>query len=285
MPTMSERYAELQRWSPPLAQATMICLGLLLVALAGLVVDHRVITNAPAWLKPAKFAVSVPVFTGTLAYLVRDLPRTRSLRVATTLIGWLLVVEVVLILIQAARGTTSHFNVSTPLNRAIFSAMGIGIATVWIMSMVLLWQHLRTPAVDRAMALALRIGLALNLLGAGIGWTMTQPRPEQLAALQHGEPLSVFGSHTVGAPDGGPGLPITRWSTDHGDLRIPHFVGMHALQLLPLLLLALRRWRTRRDDGVERGLILLASTACAALFFAAFVQAMQGHPLLSTVTS
>jgi hypothetical protein len=205
--------------------------------------------------------------------------------VATALIGWLLVAEVVLIMIQAARGTTSHFNVSTPLNGAIFSAMGLGIATVWIMSMLLLWWHVRTPAADRAMALALRIGLALNIVGAATGWIMTQPRPAQLAALQRGERPAAIGSHTIGAPDGGPGMPITRWSTDHGDLRIPHFVGMHALQLLPLLLLAVRAGRTRRDDGVERGTVLVASAVCAALFVAAFVQAIHGHPLFSTATS
>lgn len=284
MPTVSDRYAQLHRWSAPLAQATAISVGLLAVALAGLVLDSRLITNAPAWLKPAKFAVSVPLYTSALAYLVRDLPRTRLLRVATALIGWLLVVELLLVFIQAARGTGSHFNVNTALDAAIFSTMGVGIATVWCMSMVLLWLHWRTPAADRAMAWALRIGLALNILGAGMGWTMTQPRPEQLAAMQRGDRPYVVGSHTVGAADGGAGMPITTWSTTHGDLRIAHFVGMHALQLLPLLLLGVRRRCAQRDDAMERGTIALAAAFCAVLFFATFAQALQGHPLLPVAT-
>lgn len=269
----------------PLVVATLTCLALLAVSLVGLVVDPRTITNAPAWLKPAKFGASIAVFTITLTFLVRDLPPSRLLRAATTVIGWALIVEMVLITGQAARGTTSHFNVRTPLDRTIFSTMGICIAAAWAMTMVLLWLHLRTTATDRAMALAWRFGLALHIMGAGTAWAMVQPRAEQLAAMRRGEAPQVIGSHTVGAPDGGPGLPVTGWSRAHGDLRIPHFVGMHALQLLPLLVLAMRRVRVRRDDATERRVVVLASATCAAVFLVTVGQALAGHPLLPVAAS
>jgi len=273
------------RWSPVMMRMAAVCAALLGVSLIGLLVDDRVITGAPAWLKPAKFGASTAIYLLTMTWMVRDLPTSRTVRVTTSLIGWLLALETTVIVIQAARGTTSHFNINTPLDTALYSSMGVGIATVWILSAVLLWSHLRTPATDRTLALSLRLGLALNIVGSSVGWIMTQPRPEQIAAMQRGERPFVAGSHTVGAPDGGAGMPLTQWSRDHGDLRIPHFLGMHAWQLLPLLLLGMRRVRSAANDGAERTLILIAFSACAALFLAALAQALAGHPLIPPPTS
>ncbi len=266
--------------SPLLMRMAAASMGLLLISVIGLLVDPRLIGGAPAWLKPAKFGISGATYIVTLAWMVRDLPRTRLLRAAEWLIGVILVSETAVIMVQVARGRLSHFNVDTPLDIAIFSSMGIGIAVVWIMSAVVLVQHLRMPAADRALAVAFRVGLLLNIAGAGTGWLMTQPRPEQMAAMQRGERPYIAGSHTIGAPDGGPGLPITQWSRDHGDLRIPHFIGMHAWQLLPLLVLGVRRVRKRANDRTEAAVLFGASALCATVFIAALLQALAGHPLV-----
>ena len=274
--------------SPLLMRVAALHLALLLVALVGLLIDPRVITGAPAWLKPAKFAASVAVYTWSLAWMLEHVPPTRTLQRATTATGVILTLEVLLIFAQAARGTTSHFNVDTPLDAAIFSAMGAGILIAWIASMVILWQHLRSPAVDRGMALAFRLGLALNIVGASVGWTMTRPYPGQVAAITRGDRPRIVGSHTVGGQDGGPGLPVTGWSTAHGDLRVAHFVGMHALQLLPLLLLGVRRLRgvppEHSSDAFERRTLALLTAGYAATVVALFVQALAGHPLFTPAT-
>jgi hypothetical protein len=77
-------------------------------------------------------------------------------------------------------------------------------------------------------------------------------------------------------PDGGPGLPITRWSTAGGDLRVPHFLGLHALQALPLLAWFLER---RRRPAARP--VIAAAVAWLGLVAVTLAQALRGQPLFS----
>jgi hypothetical protein len=81
----------------------------------------------------------------------------------------------------------------------------------------------------------------------------------------------------VGAADGAPGLPGTGWSREHGDLRVPHFLGLHAMQLLPLLAIALGR---RRPAETTVRLTLTAAASYSALFILLLWQALRGQPLV-----
>ena len=257
--------------------------GVFLAALAvpfglGLLLDPRIITGAPAWLKPLKFAVSTAIYAFTLAWVftyLPDWPRTRRIVGAGTAAAFLL--EVAMIGGQAWRGTTSHFNVATPFDAAVFGVMGLVIVLQTLLAVALAVALWRQPFADPALGWALRLGVIVTVLGAFTGGLMTRPTPAQIANVRATHQMPLSGAHTVGAPDGGPGLPLTGWSTRHGDVRVPHFIGLHAWQALPLfVVLVLRRGR----DRTRTALAITAAGAYAAVFVGLLIQALRGMPVL-----
>lgn len=112
----------------PLLVAGMVHIAALVPVLAAMSVDDRLILGINPWIKPAKFLLSVGVYLITLAWM---LPRVRGAARSKAVIGWgVLIVmsgEIVAIVTQAARGTTSHFNITTLVDAVIFQAMGVMI--------------------------------------------------------------------------------------------------------------------------------------------------------------
>jgi hypothetical protein len=278
------------RANPWLTAIALAHVGITLVALTGLAGDPRVITGQPAWMKPLKFSLSITIYTGTLAWLLTYLahrPRwVRAISIATA-VGF--VVEIVAILIQVARGTTSHFNFTTAFDAALFSAMGIFVIVIWLANLAAAALMLRRPFAEPAFAWGVRLGLAVALFGAGLGFFMTSAEsPAQREARAQGLDHPIQGAHAVGVEDGGPGLPVLGWSTEGGDIRAAHFVGMHALQLLPLAgwWLARRRrrlaWLSRSHAGALSILLGLGYGGLTALLL---WQALRAQPIVAPDTT
>jgi hypothetical protein len=137
----------------------------------------------------------------------------------------------------------------------MFTAMGIAIAilTAWTGYIGYLFFVKTFPALPDAYMWGIRLGILLFVIFAFEGGVMA-------ARL----------SHTVGAADDGSGLPLVNWSKQHGDLRIAHFIGMHALQLLPLF-------------GYYLSKSVKATIVFALVYFIVttllLVQALMGRPL------
>jgi hypothetical protein len=277
---VKDLFSTLWRASAPLTAAAVVLLGLFAASLAGLLLDPRVITGAPAWLKPAKFAFSTAVYSLTLAWFFTFLPGwPRLRRFAGTATAVVFLLEVLLIDVQAWRGTTSHFNIGTLLDAVVFGIMGTAIAfqtLVGVAVAVALW---RQRFADPAMGWAMRLGLTLSLVGATVGGLMTRPTEAQLDAARATGRIAVAGAHTLGAPDGGPGLTGTGWSREHGDLRVPHFIGLHAMQALPLVALILRR--RRFADLTATRLVISGGVSYALLFVVLLWQALRGQSLIA----
>jgi hypothetical protein len=266
--------------APALTVLGFIMAADLVLCLLGLAVDRRVITGAPAWLKPAKFAFSVMIAAWSFAFCIASTRIwrlfTRALDVVLT-VGFVL--EIALIDMQAARGTTSHFNLSTRFDAIVFGVMGVSIACIWLAMLALTMVLFRQRFASSAWGWSLRLGMVMALIGTGSGALMTVPNSRQLADAHATGRLPIAGGHTMGAVDGGPGLPVTGWSADHGDLRVAHFVGMHGLQVLPLLAWWIARRRPAPEERTQRNLVFAMAASYLALFGLILWQAFRGQSI------
>ena len=111
---------KLWRQSPPLTATSILMVAAFLVSLAATTLDPRTITGVNAWLKPSKFAISTAIFSTTIAWIYGYLTvLPRLMRCIEWVLAAALVLEVGIIDFQAARGTTSHFNIATPLDTVL----------------------------------------------------------------------------------------------------------------------------------------------------------------------
>ena len=269
-------------FNPTLTIFTLAAALLTVIGAIGMLIDPRIVLGMPNWAKSTKFGISLSLYGAVLLWMLPMISnRPRLARFVATGIGGTLLFEIILLVIQATRGVPVHFNVSTPLNTALWGAMSFTIGIFWLFTalgvVLLLFQKLP----NRVLAWSVRLGLLLTLIGFTEGFLMTGPNAPQMAALEAGQQLDLIGAHTVGGFDGGPGLPFAGWSTNHGDLRIGHFAGIHAAQIIPLLGILLLR---RREKWLREGhrLALVATGAGAYLGLIALLtwQALRDQPLL-----
>jgi hypothetical protein len=256
---------------------------LAVVLLPAMALDDRQLLGVSVWLKPWKFAVSIAIYVLTVAWMVTLLHTgARLARAAATLAAVALGIEITLITVQAARGVPSHFNTQTPLDSMLFNLMGASIVSAWVATLVLALLLARQRLDDPVLAAGLGWGLAVSLLGMLLAVLMINPINQAwVQQLSHGPPPLLDGGHTVGAIDGGPGLPVTNWSTRAGDLRVPHFVGIHALQLLPLVAWLLSRHGQRLGLGSGRqiGLVRVVGLGYLGVVVLLLWQALRGEPV------
>jgi len=224
--------------------------------------DTRQILGLNPWIKPMKFMTSIAIFLWTVAWFMPD---TEPKPLARALVRWTIAtamtIEIICIVMQAARGTTSHFNSRSAFDGMVFSIMGMGVVfNTLAMTLFLFIIRRDTPASRAGYLWGVRLGVAMFLL----------------ASLQ-GTLIVGNNAHSYPGPDGGPGLPFVNWSTDQGDLRVAHFFGMHAMQALPLLGFMLDRTRVAaaRNVVVAVGILWLALTG--GLLF----MALNGRPFLA----
>lgn len=253
-----------RRRDPVLADFGLALLALAVILGVAGALDARQLHGEDVWAKPVKFLLSVGLFSLTSAWFIGELPQARRSAAPLRAVRWTLIgagtFELVYITWQAALGQPSHFNESTPFHTVMFALMGIGAVALTATTLPLAREIARHgTGLTPALRLAIVLGLVLTfVLGVGVGVA-----------------ISAYGGPVVGAARG-PGLPLLGWSTTGGDLRVPHFLGIHAQQLLPLAGAGLAAALPMR----ARAAVWLVSALYVLVTLAAFAQAMAGRPLI-----
>jgi hypothetical protein len=233
----------------------LACLACALVCLVLAKVYPLPVLGTNAWYKPIKFFTSTTIFVWSMAWYLHYLPAQPHMVAYAWGMVVLFTFELVYISIQAARGVASHFNVDSGLHASLWGSMAVAAVGISVWTLVIGFSFFTHafPQLPAAYVWGIRFGLVVFFFFS-------------LEGLAMGARLA----HTVGAPDGGPGLPFVNWSRLHGDLRIAHFLGMHALQILPLL-------------GFFVFRSVYAISVCSLVYLAvcvlSLVQALAGKPL------
>lgn len=250
--------------SPQLYSIVMVMAMLTTICVTGFFVDDRTLGGINVWIKPFKFLVSTSIYILTVAYLLPFYPYSkRKSNIIKGLVGWTLMIEMVIVPLQASRGVASHFNQSTIFDGILFGMMGILIGiNVIIMSLFILDTIRYKLKTTSAIQLGILLGWIIVLIGSWAGGQMVSQM-----------------SHSVGVADGGAGLPLINWSTKGGDLRIAHFFGLHAIQIIPLFAYFISRKSNWNSRNQIIAVILFASTYAFWVGWTLY-QAKQGMPIV-----
>jgi hypothetical protein len=229
--------------------------------------DPGTLHMANPWFKPVKFAISFATFVWTSSLFLERLrmPRWLSVGVRQTMVASV-TLEMLCLAAQAWRSTlvAAPHSLTDSLIAQMTTAM-VSVNTAILVGMLALFcgKRDRVWLADAAMVLSIRLGIVIFLVGNAVGGYML-----------------ARGSHTVGATDGGPGLPFLNWSTLAGDLRIAHFIAIHAIQIVPLFAWLLWQMTPRPELKYRRIAVYAVGALVALLVGGTFVQAMLAHPAI-----
>lgn len=237
----------------------IICLAFAAIFIVLTKISNIQVYNTNAWYKPFKFAFSTFLYAWAMAWYCAYLKDFNI-----DFFNWSLIIllgfEIVYITIQASRGQLSHYNVSTPFYAALYSMMAIAatLITIYTAYVGLLFFTNDFQTLPDYYLWSIRFGIIIFVIFSFEGFVM-------------GSRLT----HTIGGADGGTGIPLLNWSTKFGDPRIAHFIGMHALQVLPLLSFYIFK-------NTKATIVVSVLYGLLALF--TLVQALQGKPLFKNKT-
>ena len=253
----------------------------LLVSILGLIIDDRILQYVPIWLKPFKFSVSSVIFIGSILYFLKYISNQKFIYLTNKIVSYGLMIELLIIFFQAYRGKMSHFNNQTFEDFILFQIMAITIVCVWLGFGVYAWKLFKSTEYGNDLVFkGIQVGAIITFLTMPFAFTMPQPSKTQLQEIIKNKSQIglVVGSHTVEEKDPSQTYPLTGWAKTGGDLRIAHFLGLHALQILLILAFLL----TGMNFTISNKKRILSTTGFFYLLLVVvvLVQALKGIPII-----
>lgn len=233
----------------------LICLLLSAIFIALTKFTNTQVYNVNSWYKPFKFAFSTFLFAWAMAWYCYYLPNFNI-----KLFNWSVIIllgfEIAYIALQASKGQLSHYNMTTPVYAGLYSMMAIAasLVTLYTAYVGLLFFINTFPELPDYYVWAIRLSIIIFVIFSFEGFAM-------------GSRLN----HSVGALNDNSNWFIVGWSKTVGDLRVSHFIGMHALQVLPFL-----SYYIFKNIKLTVGL----SIVYGLLALVTLIQALQGRPLI-----
>ncbi len=257
--------ANLRFRNPLLYQIGMIHFIMAVMLIIPWIFDSREVLGTNTWIKPIKFCISIGIYAWTFGWILWDLHgKQRWIKGLSWVIAVTMVIEISIIIFQASRATRSHFNESSALDGILFGTMGgmIAINTIAIVISFGLFLFSKTK-LDKAYLLALRLAFVVFLIGNWIGGVMI-----------------ANGGHAIGAPEDSPGVFFFNWNTLGGDLRIGHFLGLHAIQVIPLISHYVHK-NTNLSQTPRYGVAVISSLLYGGVIAWLYMRASNGIALFS----
>jgi hypothetical protein len=256
----------------------------LLVSILGIITDDRILQYVPIWLKPFKFSVSSVIFIGSILYFLKYISNQKFIYLTNKIVSYGLMIELLIIFFQAFRGRMSHFNNQTFEDMILFQIMAITIVCVWLGFGVYAWKLFKSTEYGNDIVFkGIQVGAIITFLTMPFAFTMPQPSKTQLQEIIKNKSQIglVVGSHTVDEKDPSQTYPLTGWAKTGGDLRIAHFLGLHALQILPILSFLL----TGMNLSISYKKRILSTTGLFYLLLVVvvLVKALKGVPIFQSL--
>lgn len=218
--------------------------------------NNESLLGTAVYLKPLKYFTTLSLMSWTIAWFISYVHSKSVKKVVPVMASLPMMVYSAILLIQANRSTTSHFNTATPFDSMLYYVMCL-MAFLFLVSIFVLTISLfnqKKIKLSQHYTWGIRMGLGIFCLSLLVGVLMV-----------------LVGKHSIGGPDGSKGLHFLNWSRKFGDMRVSHLMGLFSLQIIPLM--SYYWFKTKVQ-------VLTFSFLYFAVFLAFLITALMGLPLI-----